>query len=594
MENTIKKDTAQVGDPKPNNTDGTKKGGGGNNKKTLKLYLGGIPVTVSEKDLNDAIMLQVKNFNVSIFKNPKQQNSKGCGSVEVYNREDYETLKKNKIKIDGKELQVDDFIMNEDERKKYMAENNKKTIHVNGLAPEVTENELHEYFSKFGKVNRAYIIYSLGNVKKSRGFGFVEFDSKKVVKQIMAREHELAGQKLTITLKCSKIEINKLKGSKKGSSVAGSITSKNQVSTKTESIASRKKKLQEGSQQSPVFKQHSMGSEDYGGYGPKNNSYQDIPAGAHYQGMGDNLDYLMYSPQQVKAFSTMASTSSGGLNKFNHMTSNNYNSQQQSNYNQFDYYADENGNFIQPQEYDGQQGYGNASDIQQGYFDNPNQAYGQSMHFQHSQQPGASDLLDGKYYNQQNVQQQNFYFSNPQHMASFNYPKSEGRGPKAPKPDSDTFSNYGNKKAAIQGFPKTSNQYGQFQMYPITQIQQSPQQKVSTPIKPPTVIAPRQTQMGFAHPSSNGMVAPTMPPSMASLQQSKIPINMHQMMAQPSMPSHPFTKSPGKPNQSKVPLVQSNNTIGSLLGSKPIPQQAEDQPFRDLNRILDSSSEESI
>jgi RNA recognition motif-containing protein len=208
-----------------------KKGDKQKEKKLWKLYMGGVPVSLTEDQLGDILCEKIDNFKVHIMKNAEQGNSKGCGFIEVYTKEDFDYLIKNKILVDGKELQIEQYIDNEEERKKKMFENNERSIHVGGLPLEVDAEDLNKYFSQFGEVKRAYIIYNLGEEKKSRGFGFVEFVSKKVAKKVLLMEHTIMDKVITVTPRHSKKEIKSTKGkdsTSKNQSVSGSsISSKN-------------------------------------------------------------------------------------------------------------------------------------------------------------------------------------------------------------------------------------------------------------------------------------------------------------------------------------------------------------------------------
>ena len=199
-------------------------------KKLWKYYLGGIPVTMTELELGDELSNNIENFKVHIMKNSEQGSSKGCGSLEVYTKEDAEYLKKNKVIVKGVELQVEDYVANDDQRKKLLQESNERSIYAGGLPLEADKNDLEEYFQKFGKIKRAYIIYNLGTEKKSKGFGFVEFESKKSTSEVLKiEEHSILGKQITVTKRESKQEIKNSKGnSTKTPSVnGGSISSKN-------------------------------------------------------------------------------------------------------------------------------------------------------------------------------------------------------------------------------------------------------------------------------------------------------------------------------------------------------------------------------
>ena len=65
------------------------------------------------------------------------------------------------------------------------SDNNKK-IYVGGLPLHLTNRELKEYFESFGAVTNARVAYDEEN-KKSRGFGFVTFDSEDVVHNVLQK-----------------------------------------------------------------------------------------------------------------------------------------------------------------------------------------------------------------------------------------------------------------------------------------------------------------------------------------------------------------------------------------------------------------------
>lgn len=74
-----------------------------------------------------------------------------------------------------------------------------KKIFVGGIPTNVTEEELKDFFSKYGKVVDHEIILDHAT-KRSRGFGFVVFDNEKVVDEILADGNmvEMSGSRVEI------------------------------------------------------------------------------------------------------------------------------------------------------------------------------------------------------------------------------------------------------------------------------------------------------------------------------------------------------------------------------------------------------------
>ncbi|KQK20921.1 heterogeneous nuclear ribonucleoprotein 1 [Brachypodium distachyon] len=71
-----------------------------------------------------------------------------------------------------------------------------KKVFVGGLRDNITEDEFRAYFEAFGTVTDVVVIYdSLTN--RSRGFGFVTFDSEEAVRKVMGKSfHDLKGTRV--------------------------------------------------------------------------------------------------------------------------------------------------------------------------------------------------------------------------------------------------------------------------------------------------------------------------------------------------------------------------------------------------------------
>jgi heterogeneous nuclear ribonucleoprotein A1/A3 len=68
-----------------------------------------------------------------------------------------------------------------------------KKIFVGGLSPEVTETEFNEYFAKFGTLQDSIVMYDK-KTSRSRGFGFVTFETEEGVQAVLNAEHEIMGK----------------------------------------------------------------------------------------------------------------------------------------------------------------------------------------------------------------------------------------------------------------------------------------------------------------------------------------------------------------------------------------------------------------
>jgi len=72
---------------------------------------------------------------------------------------------------------------------------------VLGLPYSTSEEELKEYFEKFGDVAHSEIKYDTkGDTKRSRGFGFVRFTDVEVAEEVLSASHSLGGRSLEVRI----------------------------------------------------------------------------------------------------------------------------------------------------------------------------------------------------------------------------------------------------------------------------------------------------------------------------------------------------------------------------------------------------------
>ncbi|CAI0473358.1 unnamed protein product [Linum tenue] len=119
--------------------------------------------------------------------------------------------------VDGRAVEVKKTVPREDMDFKGMRV---KKIFVGGLPPSLTEDELKEYFSFYGVITEYQIMLD-HKTGRSRGFGFVTFDSEDSVERIFSegRNHELGGKEVEI----KKAEPRRFGGGGSGSRNSGKM-----------------------------------------------------------------------------------------------------------------------------------------------------------------------------------------------------------------------------------------------------------------------------------------------------------------------------------------------------------------------------------
>ena len=81
-------------------------------------------------------------------------------------------------------------------------------VFIRNLPWTVSSHELRTYFSQFGYVTRASVLYN-NDTGLSRGFGYVDFNKRETFETVMSQpQHLLEGQRLRIEESTSKRRAN--------------------------------------------------------------------------------------------------------------------------------------------------------------------------------------------------------------------------------------------------------------------------------------------------------------------------------------------------------------------------------------------------
>lgn len=153
------------------------------NPKFITMFIGGIATSETEEDVLPVLQKIAKINYFKLIKKPNTNQNKGFGFIHVSNKEEAEKINKAKIIINGKLAETYIAKPRREARKRVFTERFKK-VFVGGLNPNTTHEGLKECFGCYGKLLRAYVI-SDSNTKKSRCFGFLEFDDEEVADKIL-------------------------------------------------------------------------------------------------------------------------------------------------------------------------------------------------------------------------------------------------------------------------------------------------------------------------------------------------------------------------------------------------------------------------
>ena len=168
-----------------------------NSKGLLKLFVGGLNYLSLRDDIKSYFQTFGKVQSCSLLLDKVTGKSRGFAFVSI--KDPQNTLEKKifsrKHEINGKIVDVK--LVVEGKRREEMMDSSKK-IFVGGLEPSITEEDLKIFFSKFGEVKEASVLFD-NNRNASRGFGFVSFEDKNVVDMLVKQNNfSLKGRKIDV------------------------------------------------------------------------------------------------------------------------------------------------------------------------------------------------------------------------------------------------------------------------------------------------------------------------------------------------------------------------------------------------------------
>ena len=158
-----------------------------NSEGLLKLFVGGLNYLSLRDDIKSYFQTFGKVQSCSLLTDKVTGKSRGFAFVSIKDPKNIleKKILSRKHEINGKIVDVKPAV--EGKKREEMMDSSKK-IFVGALEPSVTEKDLIDFFSKYGKVKDASVLFD-NNRNASRCFGFVSFEDKKTV-DILVQENK--------------------------------------------------------------------------------------------------------------------------------------------------------------------------------------------------------------------------------------------------------------------------------------------------------------------------------------------------------------------------------------------------------------------
>eukprot|EP00873_Tetraselmis_striata_P007356 jgi/Tetstr1/427620/TSEL_017745.t1 len=161
----------------------------------IKLFLGGLSWDTTEETLREHFGRYGQVIKVEVMRDRHSGTPRGFGFVTYADETAAEEVTQMKHILDGRHIDAKRSVPQGNLAHKPKS----RKIFVGGLAPETTDDQFHEYFSQFGEVAEAQIMQDHIS-GRSRGFGFVTFETESSVEKVFAGGymHTLAGKQVEV------------------------------------------------------------------------------------------------------------------------------------------------------------------------------------------------------------------------------------------------------------------------------------------------------------------------------------------------------------------------------------------------------------
>ncbi|KAJ1278591.1 hypothetical protein BS78_04G090700 [Paspalum vaginatum] len=176
---------------------GGEDGRGAGGDSSGKIFVGGVAWETTEESFSKHFEKYGAITDSVIMKDKHTKMPRGFGFVTFSDPSVIDKVLEDEHVIDGRTVEVKRTVPREEMTTKDGPKTRK--IFIGGLPPSLTEDELKDHFSSYGKVIEHQIMldHSTG---RSRGFGFVTFESEDSVERVISegRMRDLGGKQVEI------------------------------------------------------------------------------------------------------------------------------------------------------------------------------------------------------------------------------------------------------------------------------------------------------------------------------------------------------------------------------------------------------------
>lgn len=156
-----------------------------------KIFIGGIPPITSQETIQRYFEQFGELCDCVLMQDKATGKSRGFGFVTYRSSKDVDKVLTKNHSIDGKQVDCKRAVPR-DQQGEYVKEDTPvktRKLFVGGLPQAISEEQFRQYFEQYGPIEDSVIMVDKDS-GKSRGFGFVTYQSEESVDQVIARYYE--------------------------------------------------------------------------------------------------------------------------------------------------------------------------------------------------------------------------------------------------------------------------------------------------------------------------------------------------------------------------------------------------------------------
>ena len=158
------------------------------------LFVGGLATTLSEEALENHFSEYGEVSKVKIMRDKKTKTPKCYAYITMKDPNLLPLILKDSQTIAGRKLDCQ-IASKKGEKKEWKEDQKKRRIFVTSLSDDHTSELLNEFFSQFGAIRSAYVIYDYHS-KLSKNYGYIEFEDHEAANKALSSEVILKGTRV--------------------------------------------------------------------------------------------------------------------------------------------------------------------------------------------------------------------------------------------------------------------------------------------------------------------------------------------------------------------------------------------------------------